>query len=489
MVQQALIQSQRQAQNSTPIASGVLQRKCERCRKKKPVLQRKSASFAPETVPPIAHDVLRSPGLPLHAVTRAFMEPRFAYDFCQIPVHSKSLASIQAKLTVNTLGDIYEQEADRIADHVMTTPAHSAVSGAPLRIQRYAGQADTVPSSVDQVLASSSRPLELALRQEMEPRFGYDFSRVRVHSGGAAEQSAQNVNAHAYTVGHDIVFGAGQFAPGTHEGRRLIAHELTHVVQQSGSYGVGVGPRTEKRGLSSISQGVEDRLIQRDANDSAPAGDSASANAPVNSPSLTGSVQPVYVCTKPILGSMLHRQGHAFFRVGDRTPGHPTYELEHARSCYCGWQGWPRRDVPEDRNADVPCVITPINSATLAANWNKYPVGQYCARGPNSNTYVRVISAMCGSTVRPPGNTAGYDASPPTVGGAGYPHPFLSVIFCGSVDCDDTECGLIPGINQDIVPGRDPEALNAPREASKPAIASESGAADEQEALSQRRAG
>ena len=55
---------------------------------------------------------------------------------------------------------------------------------------------------------------------------------MRVHSGVAAEQSAQDVNANAYTVGHDIVFGAGRFAPGTHEGRRLIAHELTHVVQQ-----------------------------------------------------------------------------------------------------------------------------------------------------------------------------------------------------------------------------------------------------------------
>ena len=65
-----------------------------------------------------------------------------------------------------------------------------------------------------------------------EPRFGHDFSQVRVHSGGAAEQSAREVNANAYTVGQNIVFGAGRFAPDTHEGRRLLAHELTHVVQQ-----------------------------------------------------------------------------------------------------------------------------------------------------------------------------------------------------------------------------------------------------------------
>ena len=67
----------------------------------------------------------------------------------------------------------------------------------------------------------------------MEHRFGYDFSRVRLHSGSAADQSVRDVNARAYTAGHNIVFGAGRFEPRTHEGRRLIAHELTHVVQQS----------------------------------------------------------------------------------------------------------------------------------------------------------------------------------------------------------------------------------------------------------------
>ena len=86
----------------------------------------------------------------------------------------------------------------------------------------------------------------------MEQRFGHDFSRVRVHSGAAAEQSARDVNANAYTVGHNIVFGAGRFAPGTHEGRRLIAHELTHVVQQSGANGIRTDQSNGKRGLSPV---------------------------------------------------------------------------------------------------------------------------------------------------------------------------------------------------------------------------------------------
>ena len=151
----------------------------------------------------------------------------------------KNGLGLQTKLKVNEPGDIYEQEADRIADQVMATPAHHAVNSAPSRIQRFSnqsnGQMGAAPASVDHALASPGRPLQPALRQDMEQRFGYDFSRVRVHSGAAAEQSARDVNANAYTVGHHIVFGAGRYASGTHEGRRLIAHELTHVVQQGTS--------------------------------------------------------------------------------------------------------------------------------------------------------------------------------------------------------------------------------------------------------------
>jgi hypothetical protein len=145
---------------------------------------------------------------------------------------------LEAKLTIGATNDPLEREADRIADHVLAAPAYSGVGSATPRIQRFTGQAtgraDTAPASVDRVLASSGSRLNAALQQDMEQRFGHDFSRVRVHSGPTAEQSAREVNAKAYTVGANIVFGAGQFAPGTHEGQRLIAHELTHVVQQTG---------------------------------------------------------------------------------------------------------------------------------------------------------------------------------------------------------------------------------------------------------------
>lgn len=148
----------------------------------------------------------------------------------------KKSFGLQTKLTVNEPGDIYEQEADRVADQVLAGHVNPAFSGAPLRIQRFPGQprgqVDMAPSSVNQALASPGKPLEPTLRQDMEQRFGHDFSWVRVHSGPAAEQSAREMNANAYTVGHNVVFGEGRFAPETNEGRRLLGHELTHIVQQ-----------------------------------------------------------------------------------------------------------------------------------------------------------------------------------------------------------------------------------------------------------------
>lgn len=167
---------------------------------------------------------------------------------------AKNKKSLQGKLAIGASNDPLEREADQVAEQVLATPAHSPVSAASPHIQRFAGhptaQTDAVPASVDQALASPGRPLDLALQQDMEQRFGHDFSRVRVHAGTDAERSAREVHAYAYTVGHNIVFGAGQFAPETNAGRRLIAHELTHVVQQSNADGDWMGQNHEKRDLS-----------------------------------------------------------------------------------------------------------------------------------------------------------------------------------------------------------------------------------------------
>jgi hypothetical protein len=99
----------------------------------------------------------------------------------------------------------------------------AAVNSAPV---------NAIPPIVHDVLTSSGQPLDAGTRAFMEPRFGHDFSQVRVHTDARAAESARAVNALAYTVGRDMVFGAGQYEPRANEGKRLLAHELTHVVQQ-----------------------------------------------------------------------------------------------------------------------------------------------------------------------------------------------------------------------------------------------------------------
>lgn len=177
-------------------------------------------------------------------------------------------AALQAKLTVNQPGDVYEQEADRVADQVMSVPAQQVqrrcacggVAGpdgecAACKARRLglrgpmleeekslqtkrrisSGGGMTAPPAVHDTLSRSGQPLDAGTRAFMEPRFGRDFGGVRVHTDSQAAQSAQAVNARAYTVGNNVVFGAGEYAPGTEAGRKLLAHELTHVVQQRAS--------------------------------------------------------------------------------------------------------------------------------------------------------------------------------------------------------------------------------------------------------------
>src|SRR5712692_284709 len=118
---------------------------------------------------------------------------------------------------------------------------HTVLGGGCIECQkqrlqrRAANQAEPtqVPPIVHEVLRSPGQPLDPATRAFMEPRFGHDFSQVRVHTDAQAGESARAVNARAYTVGHNIVFDAGQYAPETSAGRRLLAHELTHVLQQT----------------------------------------------------------------------------------------------------------------------------------------------------------------------------------------------------------------------------------------------------------------
>ena len=162
---------------------------------------------------------------------------------------------MQCKLEIGAVNDPLEAEADRVAERVMRTPdAELAVGSATPHISRKcaaceeedekklvqtkatgeARSAGDAPPLVHEVLRSPGRSLDAATRAFMEPRFGVDFSGVRVHDGAQATESAKSVRALAYTVGNNVVFNTNQYQPASIAGQRLLAHELAHVVQQSG---------------------------------------------------------------------------------------------------------------------------------------------------------------------------------------------------------------------------------------------------------------
>lgn len=129
------------------------------------------------------------------------------------------------------------QRACACGTHTVGGAACDACRKRPVPLQRRpAGHAEVseIPPVVHDVLGSAGRPLDPAARAFMESRFQHDFSHVRVHTDARAAESALALNALAYTVGHQLVFAEGRYAPHTAEGRRLLAHELTHVVQQEG---------------------------------------------------------------------------------------------------------------------------------------------------------------------------------------------------------------------------------------------------------------
>lgn len=174
--------------------------------------------------------------------------------------------AIQTKMAVSQPGDPQEQQADHIADRVMRMPivprnsnelslsadataeAHKSEGGEeeenkklqPEQQSAGSDSAEVAPPIIHEALNSSAQRLDPSTRSFMEPRFSSDFSQVRVHADERAAESASAINARAFTVDRDIVFGAGEYAPQTESGRRLLSHELTHVVQQQSAVHLGI---------------------------------------------------------------------------------------------------------------------------------------------------------------------------------------------------------------------------------------------------------
>ena len=199
--------------------------------------------------------------------TNVFTETQFEHDFSRVSVQPSTLGfgqdnsnvfcpfggachtcppRVQAKLKIGQRGDKYEQEADRVSDEVMRMPEpqvqrKGCSSPDCMEEDEYkilqAKSIGSVGAQINHplfqsVLSSPGQPLDTATCSFMEPRFGQNFSGVRVHTDRKAAESARALNARAYTVGQDVVFDTGEYAPVTHTGKDLLAHELVHVVQQ-----------------------------------------------------------------------------------------------------------------------------------------------------------------------------------------------------------------------------------------------------------------
>ncbi|MEA1867180.1 MAG: DUF4157 domain-containing protein [Thermodesulfobacteriota bacterium] len=225
----------------------------------KPASKSQGTDFSQSTRSPVDHIMFLQRTIGNQAVQRLFKS-----------------GAIQAKLKIGQPNDIYEQEADRVADEVMRMPEpaiqpkptypltndsscgdEEPIQSKPLTskitplVQRQpieeeegeilqtkesSNKSPIVSSNLEtniQLLKTEGTPLPEPVRAFFEPRFGYDFSKVKLHTSTRAAELARTVNAKAFTVGKDVTFGAGQYSPETSGGKKLLAHELTHVVQQN----------------------------------------------------------------------------------------------------------------------------------------------------------------------------------------------------------------------------------------------------------------
>lgn len=173
---------------------------------------------------------------------------------------------IQPKLTINQPGDPYEQEADRVADRVVSSAPAGLIqrkcecTGGPpcakcaeeqvIQTKRRSDAHGFVPTGQMRLFGGGGNPLPTSVRSHFEPRFGRDFGQVRVHTDHHSADSARSIQARAFTSGSDIAFGRGEYSPDSSEGRRLIAHELAHVVQQ-GRGGPNL-PNVQRAGMGDV---------------------------------------------------------------------------------------------------------------------------------------------------------------------------------------------------------------------------------------------
>ncbi len=346
----------------------------------------------------------------------------------------------QTQLAMNRPGDVFEQEANRVADHVMSATTSLMVQHRDLSaggtVRRKCAECaeeeklkrkpagsrpvSAVPPIVHDVLRSPGRPLEGSTRNYMESRFQTDFSGVRIHTDDHASRSARAVNALAYTVGRNVVFGAGQYQPASSGGMRLLAHELAHVVQQSTATHA---PGLQRQLVTPLAAGGGfGGLMERD-------------RRAVSALTVSGAAaSPVQVCSRPLQSALGLLFNHAYIDAPPQryavisplckaTDGKPDNVLQGTVG-----QKWDNSPDP-CKQSPVNCVqcrprpgVADVNLCLRNTFLGYNNPNLYKGLGPNSNTFAGTLARACcdGMIPQPPalGSMPGWNdfPAPPRAG-------------------------------------------------------------------------
>lgn len=157
----------------------------------------------------------------------------FSAEQCENVGNILHSSKIQPKLTVGSATDPLERQADKMADHVLKQQSSAGHTGSSLALNQHQLESQKLASSNGNLTNENGQPLEQKTAQLMGYSLGTDFSQVRIHNNQQSESLNQQYGARAFTFGRDIYFDRGEYQPGTRSGDHLIAHELTHVVQQA----------------------------------------------------------------------------------------------------------------------------------------------------------------------------------------------------------------------------------------------------------------
>ncbi len=183
-------------------------------------------------------------------------------DFSRIPPHATMSVPVQAKLRVSQPSDAHERQADRVAATVMGAGDAERAPGRSAIVPVHGSMSSLEANAALRGLRGAGHPLPASERQFFDPRFGANFSPVRIHTDSHADRAARAINARAFTLNNHVAFRSGEYTPNSTASRHLLAHELTHVIQQGASSSSLVLPR--QFAATTIARSDEPQSVESD---------------------------------------------------------------------------------------------------------------------------------------------------------------------------------------------------------------------------------